>query len=129
MGNLLIIFCIVKLPILELNVVYNISIHPFSLPPEVPSPAAATGGTSRSVGKKMVVSGWGIVNMFKVDDAIAAEGKFQAEQRLIHYIPPEARPELRVAPYRGRSSCSGHSGGQLQAGAQLREPLRELRRD
>ena len=70
--------------------VYNISIHPFSLPPEVQSPAS--GGTSRSVGKKLVVSGWGIVNMFKVDDAIAAEGKFQAEQRLIHYIPPELRP-------------------------------------
>ncbi len=83
-----------QLPVVELKVVYNMTIFPST--PDQPV------GNSKSLAKKLTESGWGFVNMIKIEDAIAAEKKFQAEQSLIHYIPAELRPSYIPFKIHGR---------------------------
>lgn len=63
-------------------------------------------GNSKSVAKnlKSIETGWGFINMIKIEDAVAAEKKFQAEQSLIQYIPAESRPKYIPFKIHGRLS-------------------------
>jgi hypothetical protein len=82
-------------PLLDIKMIYNITMFPHTpdTPPQFKSSAKHL---------KEKETGWGFVNLFRVDEAIEAEKKFQEEQRLIEYVPAESRPAYIPFKIKGR---------------------------
>ena len=80
---------------MDIKMIYNITIFPYT--PDTPQQFK-----SSAKHLKEAETGWGFTNMFRVDEAVEAEKKFQAEQKLIHYIPADMRPAYVPFKIRGR---------------------------